>query len=158
MFNVGGGELLVIMLVALIVLGPQRLPGAARQVGKTLGDLRRLSTGFQNEVRSAISDADNPDRVAARRNVLAKEATVDAEADGAVTSEPPPAARRPSAQERAAAKNGAPVRTARKAPLRAAPTGKQPTAKKAAGTKQGAAKKPGPKKAAAKSPARRSRS
>ena len=54
MFNIGGGELLVIMLIALIVLGPQRLPDAARQIGKTMGDLRRLSTGFQNEVRSAL--------------------------------------------------------------------------------------------------------
>ena len=73
MFNVGGGELLVIMLIALIVLGPQRLPDAARQIGKAMGDLRRLSTGFQNEVRSALDTADDPNRVAARRNVLAKE-------------------------------------------------------------------------------------
>ena len=37
MFNVGGGELLVILLIALIVLGPQRLPDAARQIGKAMG-------------------------------------------------------------------------------------------------------------------------
>lgn len=57
MFNIGGGELLVIGLVALIVLGPQRLPDAARQAGKVLGDLRRLSTGFQEELKGALSDA-----------------------------------------------------------------------------------------------------
>ena len=33
MFNLGGGEMLVILLLALIVLGPERLPEAARQVG-----------------------------------------------------------------------------------------------------------------------------
>lgn len=111
MFNVGGGELIVIMLLALIVLGPQRLPSAARQVGKALGDLRRLSTGFQNEVRSAFEDVDDPERVAARRNVLAKEERVDARAaDGPA---PEPRAGRP----------------ARKAPLRAAPA--EPPAKKA---------------------------
>lgn len=54
MFNVGGAELLVIALVALIVLGPDRLPDAARQAGKMLGELRRISSGFQNELRSAI--------------------------------------------------------------------------------------------------------
>ena len=54
MFNIGGAELLVIMLAALVILGPQRLPNAARQIGKTMGDLRRLSTGFQNEVRGAL--------------------------------------------------------------------------------------------------------
>jgi sec-independent protein translocase protein TatB len=58
MFNVGGGELIVILLVALIVLGPQRLPGAARQVGKVLGDLRRVSSGFQNELRHAFDEAE----------------------------------------------------------------------------------------------------
>ena len=63
MFNIGGGELLVIMLIALIVLGPQRLPDAARQVGKTMGDLRRLSIGFQNEIRSALDrPTTQPDR------------------------------------------------------------------------------------------------
>ncbi len=61
MFNIGGGELLVIALIALIVLGPQRLPEAARQAGKMMGDLRRLSTGFQSELTGAFSENDaNP--------------------------------------------------------------------------------------------------
>lgn len=60
MFNVGGGELLVIALIALIVLGPERLPEAARTIGKVMGDIRRLSTGFQDEVRHAFDDGDAP--------------------------------------------------------------------------------------------------
>src|SRR3972149_5216026 len=40
MFNIGGGEFLVIALVALIVLGPQRLPDAARQAGRAMAELR----------------------------------------------------------------------------------------------------------------------
>jgi sec-independent protein translocase protein TatB len=58
MFNVGGGELLVIALVALIVLGPQRLPEAARTVGKVVGEIRRLSSGFQREIRDAFEDSE----------------------------------------------------------------------------------------------------
>lgn len=54
MFNVGGGEVLVIMLIALIVLGPEKLPNAARQAGKYLGDFRRMSNGFQRELRDAM--------------------------------------------------------------------------------------------------------
>jgi sec-independent protein translocase protein TatB len=73
MFNVGGGEVLVILLIALIVLGPSRLPDAARTIGKTMGDLRRLSSSFQNEVRTALDTADDPNQVAPRRNLLAKE-------------------------------------------------------------------------------------
>ena len=62
MFNVGGGELLVILLVALIVLGPQRLPDAARQVGRVMGDIRRISGGFQQELKDAFDTGDEPAR------------------------------------------------------------------------------------------------
>jgi len=54
MFNVGGGEILVIMVLALIVLGPDKLPEAARQAGKYLSEFRRMSHGFQQEIRSAM--------------------------------------------------------------------------------------------------------
>ena len=54
MFNVGGGEILVILLVALIVLGPAQLPKAARQVGQVMTEIRRISGGFQRELTSAL--------------------------------------------------------------------------------------------------------
>lgn len=54
MFNVGGGELLVILLIALLVLGPDRLPDFARKAGKLMGDVRRVSQGFQTEIRQAM--------------------------------------------------------------------------------------------------------
>lgn len=56
MLNLGTGELLVIFLVALLVLGPSKLPDAARQAGKAMAELRRLSNGFQNEMRAAMRD------------------------------------------------------------------------------------------------------
>jgi sec-independent protein translocase protein TatB len=57
-FNVGGAEILVILLVALIVLGPDRLPQAVRQAGQFVGELRKMSAGFQNEIRGAFDDAE----------------------------------------------------------------------------------------------------
>lgn len=63
MFNIGGGELLVILVVALLVLGPDKLPEAARQIGKFMGELRKYSTGFQNELKNAL---DEPVETAAR--------------------------------------------------------------------------------------------
>ena len=60
MFNVGGGEVIVILLIALIVLGPDKLPGAARQVGKYLNEFRRISSGFQDEIRSAMDVVNQP--------------------------------------------------------------------------------------------------
>ena len=94
MFNIGGGELIVILLIALIVLGPQRLPDAARQLGKAMGDLRRLSTGFQDEMKQALETADDPTRIAARRNVLGRDepapaADDDPEAVGAAAPQDP---------------------------------------------------------------------
>lgn len=58
MFNVGGMELVVIALVALLVLGPDKLPGAIRQFGTVVGELRRMSSGFQTDLRGALADAE----------------------------------------------------------------------------------------------------
>jgi sec-independent protein translocase protein TatB len=55
-FNVSGGELVVILLVALIVLGPDKLPEAIRKFGRVYGELRRMSQGFQSEIREALDE------------------------------------------------------------------------------------------------------
>ena len=54
MFNVGGGEIIVVLLLALLLLGPDRLPQAARKVGRVLHELRRMTSGFEEEMRKAI--------------------------------------------------------------------------------------------------------
>jgi Tat protein translocase TatB subunit len=63
MFNIGPGELVAILAVALIVLGPNRLPEAVRTVGRVVGELRRISSGFQDELRHALDDSDVIDPV-----------------------------------------------------------------------------------------------
>jgi len=55
-FNVSGPELLVILLVALIVLGPDKLPDAARKLGRLMAEVRRISGGFQAEMRDAMQE------------------------------------------------------------------------------------------------------
>lgn len=66
MFNVGGGEVFVILLVALIVLGPDKLPGAVRKVGQVVSEVRKVSAGFQAEMRTAMLDEDASRRIGAR--------------------------------------------------------------------------------------------
>jgi sec-independent protein translocase protein TatB len=111
MFNIGGGEFLVIALIALIVLGPQRLPDAAKQVGKAMGELRRMSSGFQNELKEALNDSEP---ATPRRNVLAQPPT---------DPTPPAAVTAVSGQAKAV----------RRTPLKAAPIeAKRTPAKKAA--------------------------
>lgn len=56
MGSIGAPEILVILLVALIVLGPDRLPNAARQVGKAVAEMRRISSGMQAELRDALQE------------------------------------------------------------------------------------------------------
>lgn len=56
MLNVGTPELFVILVVALLVLGPNKLPEVARQVGKAIGEVRRLGAGFQAEMRDAMQE------------------------------------------------------------------------------------------------------
>lgn len=56
MFNVGGGEVIVILLLALIVLGPTKLPEVARQVGRAMQTLRGISNTFQAEMKAAMED------------------------------------------------------------------------------------------------------
>ena len=52
--SLGPAEILVILVVALIVLGPSRLPEAGRQVGKALAEVRRWTRDVQSDVRSAF--------------------------------------------------------------------------------------------------------
>ena len=52
--SLGPAEIVVILVVALIVLGPKRLPEAGRQVGKALAEVRRWSSDVKSEIRSAV--------------------------------------------------------------------------------------------------------
>lgn len=56
MFNLSGTEVVVILLLALVVLGPEKLPDAIRRFGRMYADLKRMSTGFQQEFRSALDE------------------------------------------------------------------------------------------------------
>lgn len=56
MGSIGPAEIFVVLIVALIVLGPNRLPDAARSVGKAMAELRRMTSGVQAEVRDAFAE------------------------------------------------------------------------------------------------------
>ena len=50
MFGIGTGEILVILVIALLVLGPKEIPKVARTIGKTLKDIHR----FKDELRQSM--------------------------------------------------------------------------------------------------------
>lgn len=54
--NLGPMEILVVLVIALIVLGPKRLPEAGRQVGRALGEVRRWSESMQADMKAVLDD------------------------------------------------------------------------------------------------------
>ena len=56
MLDLSPEKILVLGILALVVLGPTRLPGAARTLGRILAQLKSMSTTFQSEVRDAMSE------------------------------------------------------------------------------------------------------
>ena len=64
MFGIGFPELLMIMAIALIVLGPKRLPDIAKALGRGLAEFKRaseeLKQTFEAEVRSQETDKTTP--------------------------------------------------------------------------------------------------
>jgi sec-independent protein translocase protein TatB len=55
-FDLSPDKILMLGVLALVVLGPNRLPEAARTAGRFLGQLRRMSSSFQSEVRDALAE------------------------------------------------------------------------------------------------------
>ena len=56
MFNLSGSEIIFLILIALVVLGPDKLPEAMRKAGKAYGDFKRMTSGFQNEMKSVLDE------------------------------------------------------------------------------------------------------
>lgn len=52
--SLGPSEILVVLLVALIVLGPDKLPQAARTLGKFIHEIRKLSAAVQSQVDDVL--------------------------------------------------------------------------------------------------------
>ena len=54
MFDIGFAELLVVGVLGLIILGPERLPKAARTIGMYVGRIRRTMSGIQREIEQEV--------------------------------------------------------------------------------------------------------
>lgn len=104
MFGIGSTELLVIILVALVVLGPKSLTGITRSLGKAVGEFRRVSTEFQRTLNAEVDQAAEEDRK--------KAAETAAPAATAEAQPPRQAAPAETAQEKAQPAKTQPVATA----------------------------------------------
>jgi Tat protein translocase TatB subunit len=55
--NLGAPEILVILVIALLVFGPQRLPEIGRQVGGAMRELRKMQDSVKTELHSAMQES-----------------------------------------------------------------------------------------------------
>ena len=59
--NIGPLELIIVAVIALVVLGPKRLPGAGRSIGNGLREFKdAISGGDDHEARDELPSADRP--------------------------------------------------------------------------------------------------
>ena len=58
MFDIGATELLVIVIVAVIVIGPKDMPLAMRTAGRWIGKIRRMSAHFRSGIDTMIREAE----------------------------------------------------------------------------------------------------
>lgn len=58
MFGIGFGELLVILVIALVVVGPERMPDLARRLGLAIRDVRRMYDNMRGELGPEFEDVE----------------------------------------------------------------------------------------------------
>lgn len=58
MFDIGASELLVIVIVAVLVIGPKDMPMALRTAGRWIGKVRRVSAHFRSGIDTMIREAE----------------------------------------------------------------------------------------------------
>ncbi|MBI2339176.1 MAG: twin-arginine translocase TatA/TatE family subunit [Deltaproteobacteria bacterium] len=62
MFNMGGGELFLVGLVALLLIGPRKLPEVATQLGRWLRDLQRGFEDVKKSVREGLKEEEKKEK------------------------------------------------------------------------------------------------
>ena len=67
--DIGGGEMLLIFLVALLLFGGQRMPDLARGIGKSLREFKKATGGVEQQIRQAMDEVVEKPRAAVRQTL-----------------------------------------------------------------------------------------
>jgi sec-independent protein translocase protein TatA len=58
----GGGEMVLVLIVVLILFGGERMPELARGLGKTLREIKKATSGVEDEIKRALAEPPPPSR------------------------------------------------------------------------------------------------
>lgn len=108
MFDIGAAELLVLVIVAVIVIGPKDMPLALRTVGKWVGKIRRVSSHFRTGLDAMVREAELEEmekKWKAQNEAIMAKSSAETPADPKFSEAPP-------ASETAPEMSGPPAQTA----------------------------------------------
>ena len=82
MFGIGTSEILIILVIALLVLGPKEIPKIAKTLGRGMRELERAKNELKNSIEFEIKEED------AKQELAKKEAEIEAKGDTAPLDNP----------------------------------------------------------------------
>lgn len=91
MFNLSGSEIFFLLLIGLVVLGPEKLPDAMRKAGRLYQEVRKITGGLQSDIKAAIEDPVSELRKTADQAKRVITGTDEPDSPGEVPAPPGPA-------------------------------------------------------------------